>query len=92
MRDVAIAGLPTPQGPVSSNCLREFLSYVPIVKFESKSNTMDVKSLIERLIVWLWNRQYYLTFHASDTSWTRLQRKGLTRMAELLTERLKQRM
>lgn len=79
-------------GPVSSNCLCELVSYIPVEKLESKANAMDVKSLIERLIVRLWNRQYYLAFHASDTPWTRLQRKGLTRIAELLTERLKQRM
>lgn len=45
---------------------------------------MDIKSGIQRLIVLLWNRQYRLAYEEPNTLWTRMQRKALRRVAEML--------
>lgn len=42
------------------------------------------KNLLEKIVVQLWNRQYYLAYEAPDTIRTRLERCVLTRTARWL--------
>lgn len=42
------------------------------------------KKLMEKFVVQLWNRQYYLAYEAPDTVRTRLERRLLKRTARWL--------
>ena len=90
--DVSAGTTDPPCCPVYYNCLNESISYAPQRKLKSYPCAMDVKSVMQRVIVRLWNRQYHLAFDAPDTVWTRLQRRGLKRIARQLTKLLESRM